>query len=340
MNLFFDVLCFWCFLFSFQVDSNGFTFSFVVALVTHAIAITNRKRLAITISKSQAFPAEIAVNCNVAITKIALGQKNRCDSESHPCSRNVFWGGFQTHVALPKHYKNHTKLAVPESKELASKGVFGGGSLQALTIVSRLFVPGHPCLLCPRVLFLPAFLESVAMCSLPGPRRGWDTLLEFAFARCLLRKRLSTCPQSSLSLSFLGFQHSSWRLLRGVLVFGDIALDNRHPQETPIPCMVFAWGIFSFKARRCFNKMLTYMAQISKRKVSISLLRGTGREKNDPPLALPSSPVHPFYFSLPGCMAQMQPWRALPGTPVGGLFSGNRHGLPPAIRHPSWGGNC
>ena len=34
-------------------------------------------------------------------------------------------GGFQTHVALLKHYKNHTKLAVPESKELVSEGVFG-----------------------------------------------------------------------------------------------------------------------------------------------------------------------------------------------------------------------
>ena len=29
-------------------------------------------------------------NRSVAIT--ALGRKNRCDSESHPCSRNVFWG--------------------------------------------------------------------------------------------------------------------------------------------------------------------------------------------------------------------------------------------------------
>ena len=28
-------------------------------------------------------------------------------------------------MALLKHYKNHTKLAVPESKELASEGVFG-----------------------------------------------------------------------------------------------------------------------------------------------------------------------------------------------------------------------
>ena len=37
----------------------------------------------------------------------------------------TYSGGFQTHVALLKHYKNHTKLAVPESKELASEGVFG-----------------------------------------------------------------------------------------------------------------------------------------------------------------------------------------------------------------------
>ena len=28
-------------------------------------------------------------------------------------------------MALLKHYKNHTKLAVPESKELASEGVLG-----------------------------------------------------------------------------------------------------------------------------------------------------------------------------------------------------------------------
>ena len=34
-------------------------------------------------------------------------------------------GVSQTHVALLKHYKNHTKLAVPDSKELASEGVFG-----------------------------------------------------------------------------------------------------------------------------------------------------------------------------------------------------------------------
>ena len=47
------------------------------------------------------------------------------ESVFRACSRNVFWGGFQTHVALLKHYKNHTKLAVPESKELASEGVFG-----------------------------------------------------------------------------------------------------------------------------------------------------------------------------------------------------------------------
>ena len=43
-------------------------------------------------------------------------------------------------MALLKHYKNHTKLAVPESKELASEGVFGGRSdffelrLQSLAI--------------------------------------------------------------------------------------------------------------------------------------------------------------------------------------------------------------
>ena len=28
-------------------------------------------------------------------------------------------------MALLKHYKNHTKLAIPESKESASEGVFG-----------------------------------------------------------------------------------------------------------------------------------------------------------------------------------------------------------------------
>ena len=42
----------------------------------------------------------------------------------HPRPQIVILGGFQTHVALLKHYKNHTKLAVPESKELASEGVF------------------------------------------------------------------------------------------------------------------------------------------------------------------------------------------------------------------------
>ena len=34
-------------------------------------------------------------------------------------------GGFLTYVALLRHSKNHAKLADPESKELASEGVFG-----------------------------------------------------------------------------------------------------------------------------------------------------------------------------------------------------------------------
>ena len=34
-------------------------------------------------------------------------------------------GGFQTYVALQRHSKSHAKLADPESKELASEGVFG-----------------------------------------------------------------------------------------------------------------------------------------------------------------------------------------------------------------------
>ena len=37
----------------------------------------------------------------------------------------TYLGCFQTHVAFLKYYKYHTKLAVPESKELASEGVFG-----------------------------------------------------------------------------------------------------------------------------------------------------------------------------------------------------------------------
>ena len=89
-------------------------------------------------------------NRSAAITQLALGQNNRCDSESHPCSRNVFWRGFQTYVALLKHYKNYAKLAAPESKaifELRSQSLaicdFEIAAIWVTKALLRLFVHLH-----------------------------------------------------------------------------------------------------------------------------------------------------------------------------------------------------
>ena len=65
-------------------------------------------------------------------SKIAVSQSQKSHwakkiaaIRNHTLVVATYFGGFQTHVALLKYYKNHTKLAVPESKELASEGVFG-----------------------------------------------------------------------------------------------------------------------------------------------------------------------------------------------------------------------
>ena len=63
-------------------------------------------------------------------SKIAMSQSQKSHwakkiaaMQSHTLVVATYSRGFQTHVALLKHYKNQTKLAVPESKDLASEGV-------------------------------------------------------------------------------------------------------------------------------------------------------------------------------------------------------------------------
>ena len=62
------------------------------------------------------FPQKSQYNRSVAITKIALGQKNRCDSESHTCSRNDFWGVSLTYATLLKHNKTTQNSWIPSPK--------------------------------------------------------------------------------------------------------------------------------------------------------------------------------------------------------------------------------
>ena len=84
-----------------------------------SLAIGNHNRKVASFSRRKR--SKIAV---VAITKIALGQKIAA-IQNHTLVVATYSGGFQTHVALLEHYTNHTKLAIPESKELASEGVLG-----------------------------------------------------------------------------------------------------------------------------------------------------------------------------------------------------------------------
>ena len=80
--------------------------------------------MAITTSKSQAFRAETAVKSQCWNQEHRIGSKNRCNSESHPCSRNDFWGLCWPMWRFWNTLKNHAQLVDPESKELASEGVF------------------------------------------------------------------------------------------------------------------------------------------------------------------------------------------------------------------------
>ena len=65
--------------------------------VTHIVTHANAQSQIASDWQSQlrsrkVFPAEIAVKSQCRNRKIALGQKDRCDSESQPCSRNDSWG--------------------------------------------------------------------------------------------------------------------------------------------------------------------------------------------------------------------------------------------------------
>ena len=110
----------------------------------------------------------------------------------------------------------------------------------------------------PGVLSRLVFLESAAVRSLPGPRRGWGLAVRDRLCPMPPKKRLHTSVLRSLSLwNFCGFWRFLGRCRGGVLVVGGLTLHNRHPPRRPhfLSCMI-PLGIFSSKGRRSLIGMV------------------------------------------------------------------------------------